>query len=644
MDTEYDRDRGEQLKRGLYKPNNEHKLERNIPKLSQSRIDVESDWRGTEIDGSHEKRIYAWTTGLAKKLLFVALLAIFGSGSYLLYQYFDPLEQPSDKNIVVTIDTPVAVTPGVPQEIVIQVTNNNRVPLDYANLTVIFPQGSRDSGDASKDLREQQKVLGIIQPGETVEYKTRTIFLGEEGEEKIVGAKIEYRFERMNSTFTKDSERPVRMLSAPINLTVTTLKEVNAGQQIEVSVNAVSNTVIPLRDIFIKMEYPQGFIYGGAEPKPSFGNNIWRVGTLTPSSKFPIKIQGVLGGVDADKRVFRTMVGVGSDKTERDIAILYGQAITELSVKRPFIGIGLTINDKPAGDALAYYGKKSKGVVTFKNNLSSPITNAQIEVRITGVALNRSSVSASNEGFYQSIDKTIYWKSSTGNTVLAELSAGESGTVEFSFEPLPPDSGNKLITNPIITAEVTVRGRRMSESNVPEEIKTVVAQNVKIVSDVQFVTRSLYYSGPFINSGPIPPKVEVDTTYTVIWGVVNSSNGLSSARVRGILPTYMQWYGSVSPSKEKIFYNKSTNEIIWEPGEIPAGTGLGGMPPKEVAFQLVLTPSISQVSSAPSFISNQVFTAVDSFTNTEVSIKGREVSSYLSTDPLAPLENRLVVP
>ncbi len=644
MDTEYERSRIEQLKRGLYKPGEVQKTERTIPKLSKSTIQVEDNWDDTSLDGPHHGKVYGWTTGLVRKLVMFTLLAIFGSGSYLLYQYYDPLEQPSDKNIIISLDTPVAVTPGIPGEIVIRVANQNRVPLEYANLTVLYPSGTRESMDSNKDLREQQKVLGVIEPGETAEFRTKAIFLGEEAEEKKVVARVEYRFDRMNSTFTKENEHPIRLLASPINLVVNMLKEVNAGQQIDINVSAVSNTIIPLRDVFIKIEYPQGFTFSGAEPKPSFGNNIWRVGALTPSGKYLIQIKGVLDGVDTDKRVFRTMIGVGSDKTERDIATLYSKAVTELSVRRPFIGIALSINDKPAGDALAYYGARSRGVVQFKNNLPTPITNAQIEVRITGVALNRGTVIANNDGFYQSLNKTIYWKSTTGNDALAVLESGEVGVVGFVFEPLPPDSGNKLITNPVITAEVTVRGKRMSENNVPEEIETVMAQNVRIVSAVQFVTRSLHYSGPFINIGPMPPRAEQETTYTVVWSIVNSSNNITGARVRGVLPPYVAWYGSVSPAKQKITYSKSTNEIIWEPGDIPAGTGLGSTPPKEVAFQIILTPSLSQITASPEFILNQLFTAIDSFTNTEISISGREVSTFLPTDPIAPPSTRQVVP
>jgi hypothetical protein len=642
MDTEYERSRLEFAKRGLYKPGDVNPEDRGLPQLTPSKVDVGQDWEDTDISPTRHRVAYQMGAAFARKLLLAAVLAVFGSGSYLLWQFFDPMEKPSDKNIIITLDTPVAITPGVSADIIVRVANQNRVALEASSLAVVFPSGTRVALDTGTDLKEETKALGAIMPGEAVEYRTKAVFLGEENEEKSILARLDFRFENMNSSFSKEESRPVRMLASPVNLTMNMLKEVNAGQIIDIGVTAVSNTSIPLRDVLLKIDYPQGFSFDSAEPKPSFGNNIWRVGNLNPSSKFALKIKGVLEGTDTDKRLFRGSVGVGGDKTGRDIVTTYGKVAAETSVERPFIGIALTINGKPAGDALANYGRKVEGVIDWKNNISGRITNAQIDVRLTGVALNRGSVSPDNGGFFRSIDNTIIWDY-RGNPALTTLESGERGSVKFSFEPLPPASGNELITNPVITAEVTVRGERISDANVPEEVRTVMAQNVRVVSDVQFVSRALYYAGPFANIGPLPPRPEQETSYTIVWTIVNTSSALHTARVRAILPPYIGWYGSVSPGKEKVSFNKLTNEIVWEAGDIPAGTGIS-TPPKEVAFQVVLTPSVTQVKTEPALLLNQLFTAIDSFTKTELSIKGKPVTTYLSTDPSAALDSREVAP
>jgi len=643
MDTEYESSRIERAKRGLYSPDGKEISSGRLTELSPSDIEVANNWNDTEIVSVREKAPKKpISIFLVKIFVILAIVSVIGSGGYLLYQYFDPLGRPSDKNIQIAFDVPVGAKPGVPVDVIIRVANQNRVALEYANLSLVLPSGTRSGDDLNKDVREEKKLFGSIAPGEVKEYRTKQIFLGEENTDKEISVILEYRFSGINSIFIKNESRPVHMLASPINLTVDTLKEVNAGQQLELSVSGLSNTVMPLRDVFVVAEYPASFNFQDAEPKPTFGNNVWRIGSLDPAGKFAIKIRGVLSGQDTEEKVFYMTAGVGSDKTERSIDTVYTKILSSVTLKRPFIGINLAINGKPAGDAVGQFGQKIEGLVGWTNNLPTRIVNAQIEVRLRGVALDRPTISAGSGGFYRSSDDTIFWDK-RGDPTLALLEAGQSGSVAFRFMPLPSVTGNQLLTNPTVTAEVTVRGERVSESGVPEEIKTVMTQNVRISSQAQFATRAVYYVGPFVNSGPVPPKVEQETSYTIIWSIMNTSNAITGAEIRGVLPPYVKWAGSVSPAKENIIYNPSTNEVVWSPGDIPAGTGVG-KPPREVAFQLVLTPSLSQVKKSPSLLTNIRFRAIDTFTNVEFIDEKSDISTNLSTDPKAPSGSADVVP
>ena len=643
MDTEYDRSRIERLKRGLYDPEEGRAKNKRGTTLSPSDIEVANDWKDTTIvKGENEGESGSGRIGILKILVIVAALSAFSSGGYLLYKYFDPLANPSEKNIEIAFDVPIGVTSGVPVDLVIHITNKNRVALAYADLSLSYPRGTRSGDSPDQDLRDEKKPFGAIAPGEVVLYRTKAIFLGEENSEKEIRATLEYRFEGINSVFAKAEVRPVRLLAAPINLVVNMQKEINAGRPLELSVGATSNTVIPLRDVFVKIEYPLGFTYAEADPKPDFGTNIWRVGTILPAGKFALKVRGIVSGDDMEEKVFHTSVGVGSDKTARDIDTIYGKVLSAISVMRPFVGIELVLNGKPAGDTPVPFGARVEGSIHWKNNLNVKIERAQIEVRLRGVALNRSSIGARNGGFYRSLDDVIIWDE-RGDPALGVLEAGERGSASFYFQPFPPVSGSQFLLNPTITVEVTVSGKRISEEGVPEEVKSVKVESVRVSSAVQFASRAVYYVGPFVNSGPVPPKVEQETTYTVIWSIVNTSNSISNARVRAVLPVYMKWYGSVSPSKENLVYDRNTNEISWSPGDIPAGTGIG-KPPREVAFQLLLTPSLSQVKTAPPLITGTTFTGTDSFTGVSIKQEKPNISTTLSTDPSAARDTDLVVP
>lgn len=639
MDTEYDSSRIERRKRELYSPdgrviNHEHESE-----LTASDIEVASDWGDTKIISPRGRAPSKTGVRILKALVVVAVLSAVSSGGYLLYQLFDPLAKPSEKNIPITFDLPVASTPGAPVDVVVHISNYNRVALEYANLKVVFPSGTRAGDNPDKDLNDGKKVFDKLLPGQTVDFHASAIFLGEANTDKEIRAILEYRFQDVNSVFTKVETRNINLLASPINLTVKALKEINAGQPIEFSIKAVSNTVMPLRDVLLQVEYPTGFTFIDADPKPTLGNNTWFVGAVSPTGKFEATVHGVLSGEDTQEKVFYTSIGVAKDRLARDIQTVYSKVLSSVTLMRPFIGVDLSLNGVPAEKATTHYNERVVGKVKWKNNLTTQIINAQIEVHLRGVGLDRTSVTADTGGFYRSLDDTIFWDE-RGTPSLAALEAGAVGEEGFSFLPLPPAGS---LVNLSICADVTVRGKRISESGVPEEIKTVITQCAKVTSQAQLANRVVYYVGPFVNSGPVPPQVEKETTYTVIWNIVNTSNDLMNGEVRGTLPPYVAWAGAVAPNKENVMFDRTTNQVVWRLGDIPAGVGVG-KPPREVAFQIILTPSITQTATIPKLMTDTVFTATDVFTGETINVSRTDLTTRLSTDPKAGADDYKVVP
>jgi hypothetical protein len=326
-----------------------------------------------------------------------------------------------------------------------------------------------------------------------------------------------------------------------------------------------------------------------------------------------IRVRGLIVGEDGQGKAFRTTVGVGLDQQSHDISTEYGNVLSTVVLRESFIGIKLMLDGKPAGDSIANFGKRIKGKVLWKNNLKTRIVNAEIDVKLKGTALNRRSIETENGGFYRSSDDTIFWDE-RGEQQLAVLDAGEEGDIAFSFLPQPPvNTTGQTTKNPEMTLEITVRGTRVSETGVPEEVKTVSIRKVRVTSDVQFASKAVYSVGPIVNRGPIPPKVGQETTYTIVWSIVNTSNDIANATVRAVIPPYAKFTGTVLPAKENIVYNDATKEIIWSPGNIAAGVGVGSAP-REVYFQMVLYPSLSQISTSPKIMYDQHFSAQDAYT------------------------------
>jgi hypothetical protein len=172
----------------------------------------------------------------------------------------------------------------------------------------------------------------------------------------------------------------------------------------------------------------------------------------------------------------------------------------------------------------------------------------------------------------------------------------------------------------------------VSERDVPEKIVSTASRTAKIISDLMLTSRLTYFTGPFINSGPIPPRAEKETTYTVTWSITSTVNDTHDVVVKAALPTYVRWMNVVSPASEDISFNPVGGEVVWNVGEVEAHRGLIN-PPREVSFQLAFNPSLSHVGTAPEIIGETTLEGVDSFTDTLLRSAKKGLTTKLSTDP-----------
>ena len=124
-----------------------------------------------------------------------------------------------------------------------------------------------------------------------------------------------------------------------------------------------------------------------------------------------------------------------------------------------------------------------------------------------------------------------------------------------------------------------------------------------------------------------------ETTYTILWSVINSSNNVTAAAVKATLPAYVRWLGVVNPETEKLTFDNSRGEVNWDLGVVDAGLGLTSAA-REVAFQVVLLPSISQTGDTPVIVTTPTLTGTDSFTHQLLTNTKRSLDVQITGDSL----------
>lgn len=631
-----EKSRIDDMKRSLYSRGSpDIRTKRKLKFLSQSEpVDIKTDWEHPkevyeqiELNKKYKDSSMSFFTKLFIFSIIIFILAL-GAGAYILFNGSNIV---SANNIDITINGPVSIAGGEPVSFDVQVTNRNNIKLETVDLSVDFPSGTVDVEDSTKELKNIRELIPDIESGGQGSKNIKAIVYGEENSKKEIKVTVEYRVKGSSAVFQKQKTFDLLISSSPLNLSVSSFTEINSGQEFEFTLTMNSNSKETIKNLLISASYPFGFSFISSSIKPLSDNNVWKIGDIPPGGKKTLKIKGKLDGQDDEIRVFRFNTGAQSVRNEKQIGTEYVSAIQEISIKKPFITVGVSMDGE--SELQEYVGKFDSPInveVTYFNNLPTAIINGEVHVKLSGSAFDKVSV-APDQGLYLSANNEIVWNSITTSD-LKNIGAGESGRVSFSLVPRNMSSQSKPISNPEINLSVSVQGKRNSEANVPESIASTANRKIKVSSDISLSGQVVRSSGPFENSGPIPPKAEQTTTYTVIWTVDNTSNSISGAEVRSSLPSYVKWLDNINPSDEDITYNKVDGQIVWRLGSLNNSSSKDSRR-RQVAFQVSLSPSITQVNQIPTIINEATLNAQDDFTNQTLNSSLSSLSTRFSTDP-----------
>ena len=621
----------ENLKKKLYQKSRKFPDRLKRETLRKEENQFSPYWQKEDTEKNDMSDFPVLKNGLFKRLkIFFYLLVVFvffagGVAAYLMYSGGNIV---SSSNVSIDANGPIYVDGGQPARFNFIVRNQNSVSLEAGDLIFDFPANTYSAEGAS--LTRVRMPLEDLEPGAAVNKSLDIVFFGLENEEKKIIANLEYRFAESNATFVKSKDYSVKISKAPLGLSLTAPKNAVSGQKISIKIAVISNSESTAKNLKVEMKYPPGFRFDGAEPNPSKGNNVWTLGDLGPSQKSDITVEGTIEGENSEERTFTAAVGtIGDDGNIKP----FGTASEKVAIKKSPLNLSVSINGKDDSVSAAYAGEMIRVDLKWANNLSSNIKNAQIELEIKGEAYDQRSVSIT-KGAYRSYDNKGVWNSASLKD-LASIAPGSSGKAQLGFSiknPLPVyKQGDKDFS---ITVEARIVGFGTSDEFENKQIEDSAKKEIKIGSKFQAVGKTLYYSGPFQNSGEVPPKVGAETTYTVVWSLANNTNDLSEAKIIASLPPYVSKENLVEPEDSDLQFDEKNATLTWNVGEVPAGTGII-MPAKEVSFQVSFSPNLTQVGETPVLVNKAIVEARDSFTEENISAEIPALTIQLSGDSQA---------
>ncbi|QSH39098.1 hypothetical protein JXR01_02190 [Candidatus Kaiserbacteria bacterium] len=530
------------------------------------------------------------------------------------------------QKIQIDINGPRTIEGGEVVELQIAVQNNNSATLELADLIVEYPSGTRLPSDPSVLMETQRIPLGTIESGGTRNGTVRGILFGRTGEHQDITVSVEYRLSGSSALFVADSKHSVLVSSGTLEISLDANSQAVAGQAVDMTATVTSRAKTVVDDVVMSASYPFGFSETATSPERGSGD-LWQLGSMEPGETKTVRILGVLDGQTGDARVFKFVAGTRSDRASKKVDVVLADFEQEVNVTRPFLGMTLDYNDLPAEEYVATAGEIFPIRLTWTNNLAISLSDVVIAATLSGDGLDPFNISA-ERGFFRSIDSVVLWDKTTTGGVLEQVPAGASGS--FVIRLSPKTIQNLIGTeNPTIKIELHAAGQRLSEGSVPETIQSTVSESVKVKTDTSITGRALYFENPLGSVGPLPPKVENETTYGILWEIENTSNLVKDAKMTATLPPYVRWLGTVSPSAEYVTFNENNGVVTWNVGKLFANTGFRGQPPRRIVFSIGLVPSTSQVGEVPPIVENQKFTGVDDFTDALINIEIPELTTNL---------------
>jgi hypothetical protein len=544
----------------------------------------------------------------------------------------------SPNNIDIVVSGPPQISGGEPTELQITVTNRNRVALELADLVITFPSGTRSPVNQA-DWPVLRQPLGTIPPGASRQGTVTALFAGKQGEHSNVKISLEYHLSGSNSIFTAETDYGLVFSSSPLTISVDSNTQTTSGQATIIQVTVSSNATTVLHDVLLNARYPFGFKPTQITPPPN--GTLWQLGDLAPGAKKTITIQGVLTGETGDTRVFTFDAGTRASSTQSTIGTTLATNAFTMNISKPFLTISVSANDSTGQSVNVSPGDTVKGIIQYQNNLPTEITSVVIVAKLSGIAIDGTTVST-NEGFYRSSDNAMLWDKTSTNGMLATLAPGAKGKLAFSFK-VPSSDSLKGVLNPHIDIAVNAGGNRVSETGVPEYLQSTATQRIALSSDLQILANGLYYSNPFGSTGPLPPKAETETTYALVLTVTNTTNKITGASVTATLPPYARWLGMYTPASENLTFNQIDSTFTWKLDDIMPGVGLNGLQPRQIAIAVGFTPSTSQIGRQPPLLQNITLKGTDSATGAPVTKTVSDITTNLIGDTNFNASNATVV-
>ncbi len=576
------------------------------------------------------KKIFTWI-GIVGAGIIIFAVAVAGT------IWYRGTQQVSASQIGIAIAAPSNFIAGGNVTYQVTVTNNSHV--DWGTVNVVLTPSSgfiyqSSNPSAQVSIKNMVVSLPALSAGKSEVFETTGQLLGDEGSTADVTADVTVSPAKFPKESIKNAASASTVLSAiPLDVSVEAAKDAAVGQRVSAIIHIRNLGDATIDNAVLKLTPDPGMELApedsGFSPNFSVLDSFWRLPAMKPLDQVDLYSVLYVQGNPGDQRT----LGIAINKMQQGQTYTLRQITHVITVSAAQVAITQSFNGSTGSSQVVSGSQNVDGVVNYKNSGTTGLTDAIIKVHFEGTGLDASTLKL-HSGAFDPTSNTITWTAAS-LPALQRILPGQGGQITYSFAILPynqfPLQGN---TNQVLVATASLDS---------PDLPTPTGQTRQIISDrftmpiqtgVLLSTDAFYDDGRLgiRSSGPLPPQVGQQTTYTVRVKVGSTLNDVQNNKVTIILPDGVSYTNSIYKTSGAVDYNQRTNTIVWTLDPLKALTGRS-LPLEEFDMQVAITPGADKRGQEVLLVQSVSSAGKDAFTNNQVTSKVTDMPTTRTASP-----------
>lgn len=500
------------------------------------------------------------------------------------------------------------VVSGNLSDFAVAYANPNQEAMSELDLVLTMPAGFEITAaePAQKfDGPSNSFHLGALAAGQSGDLKISALVLGSAGGQGSIFLDLKYK--AGGKIYHALNTLDYRIAGSALSLAVSAPPEFYQGMETPIKLTAKNSGEKDLNDLAVRFADGWEIRSNGRV----LSDKILPIGRLAAGEEKILELT-VATARGAGEAALKPALFITAGKAELKLA----EALAVVTVKQP--KFQLAINSLKAA---ARHDETVEYELSYGNNEAAALSDLKMKFSSGNGNFRLASLELTGDGAKLGPDNVA---------ALGRLAPGQTGAMRlkarFDRRAIAADQEINII------AEVAYQlaGRPISFR--------VASKKFKVISDLAVRAAAYYYSpqGDQLGVGPLPPTVDMPTSYWIFLQADNSGNRLKNFSLTAELPAAVYWTDRKSLLAGNLYHGEIGRRLVWSVDELaPDGTG-------KASFEIQIIPEAGDEGKVMDLLANLKYTAHDEFSGTDLSGSLPKITTELSADRLAKGLSRVV--